>query len=246
MSNIVKLDFEGHAVRQVEAVGGTEWVAKDVCEVLELKNPSQVISTLDDDEKGLRTVDTLGGPQEMATVTEAGLYALISRSRKPAAKRFRRWVNHEVLPSIRKTGGYVAPGHEHEFALQLMATLELQRKTIDALSARLDAHDREHPYGQMGPRDAAALAGQIREIRDLLLRLGDPRKPRAIRLVVDRTLRARAGYLMTPGAKWEFATASQSTTAFSHASQWIAALRKDLKTMRAQPLVDGPQLGLVN
>ena len=65
-----------------------------------------VESDIDDDEKGLHTMQTPGGQQEMSIVSEAGLYSLILRSRKPEAKAFKRWITHEVLPAIRKTGGY--------------------------------------------------------------------------------------------------------------------------------------------
>ena len=64
------------------------------------------LSRLDDDEKGVSSIDTLGGVQTMATVNESGLYSLIMGSRKPEAKRFKKWVTAEVLPSIRKTGSY--------------------------------------------------------------------------------------------------------------------------------------------
>ncbi len=88
------------------------FVAADVCRALELGNPSQSISRLDDDEKVTLTTNEghsgkLGGPQKMNIVSEAGLYSLILKSRKPEAKRFKRWITHEVIPTIRKTGGYV-------------------------------------------------------------------------------------------------------------------------------------------
>lgn len=82
------------------------FVAKDVCLNIGLNNSSQAISRLDDDEKGVITADTPGGKQELAAVSESGLYNLIFQSRKPEAKKFRKWVTSEVLPSIRKTGSY--------------------------------------------------------------------------------------------------------------------------------------------
>ena len=85
------------------------FLAKDICEILELNNVSQALSRLDDDEKGIILNDTLGGKQEMSVVNESGLYALILSSRKPEAKKFRKWVTNEVLPTIRKTGSYTAP-----------------------------------------------------------------------------------------------------------------------------------------
>lgn len=90
--------------------GGTAdkpwFVAKDVCDVLGLANVSQALERLDDDEKGITTVYTLGGKQKAAVVYESGLYALIFTSRKEEAKTFRKWVTSEVLPSLRKAGVY--------------------------------------------------------------------------------------------------------------------------------------------
>ena len=82
------------------------FVAKDVCECLEIKNSRDALSRLDDDEKGVVLTDTLGGKQEMTTINEYGLYSLVLGSRKKEAKDFKRWITHEVLPSIRKTGRY--------------------------------------------------------------------------------------------------------------------------------------------
>ncbi len=82
------------------------FVAADVCSALHIGNPSDAVGRLDEDEKGIGIVDTLGGPQEMVVVSESGLYALILRSRKPQARAFRSWVTSEVIPSIRRTGAY--------------------------------------------------------------------------------------------------------------------------------------------
>ena len=104
--------FQNGKFRQVRVVerGGILWfVARDVCACLGIGNTGDVIAALDDDEKGIDSIDTPGGRQEMSTVSEPGLYSLILRSRKPEAKRFKRWITHEVLPSIRRTGGYGAP-----------------------------------------------------------------------------------------------------------------------------------------
>lgn len=98
--------FNDHLVRVCEVEGAVWFVANDVCACLELKNPSQVIAALDDDEKGVHTMDTLGGRQRVAIISESGLYALIFKSRKAVAIQFRKWVTGEVLPSIRKTGEY--------------------------------------------------------------------------------------------------------------------------------------------
>ena len=80
-------------------------MAADVCKALELGNPSMTVERLDDDEKGISTIDTLGGKQRMTIINEPGLYSLVLSSRKPEAKAFRRWITHEVIPTIRKYGG---------------------------------------------------------------------------------------------------------------------------------------------
>jgi hypothetical protein len=97
------------AAAAVRVVGSAEtpwFVAKDVCSILDIERTDSALRGLDDDEKGAHTVSTLGGPQELSTVNESGLYALIFRSRKEQARVFRKWVTSEVLPQIRKTGAY--------------------------------------------------------------------------------------------------------------------------------------------
>ena len=107
--NIVAFNFESSNVRVTMGANGEPmFVAADVCQALTIDNHRNVLARLDDDEKGVQSMDTPGGRQELATVNESGLYSLILTSRKPEAKRFKRWVTHEVLPSIRKTGSYVS------------------------------------------------------------------------------------------------------------------------------------------
>lgn len=107
--NIVAFNFESSNVRVTMGENGEPmFVAADVCQALTIDNHRNVLARLDDDEKGVQSMDTPGGRQELATVNESGLYSLILTSRKPEAKRFKRWVTHEVLPSIRRTGSYVS------------------------------------------------------------------------------------------------------------------------------------------
>ena len=98
--------YKEHEVRTTEIDGETWWVAKDVCNILELSDVSMATQPLDDDEKGTSKVCTPGGIQNMTVINESGLYTLLMRSNKEEAKPFRRWVTHEVLPAIRKTGSY--------------------------------------------------------------------------------------------------------------------------------------------
>ena len=102
--------FENEAFGKVRTLNlnGEPWfVAADVCKALELGNPSMTVERLDDDEKGISTIDTLGGKQRMAIINEPGLYSLVITSRKPEAKAFKRWITHEVIPAIRKHGAYM-------------------------------------------------------------------------------------------------------------------------------------------
>jgi prophage antirepressor-like protein len=104
--SVVPFRFESNEVRALNINGDPWFVAKDVCEVLEHSNYRMAVDGLDEDEKGVSKVYTPGGDQEMIIISESGLYTLIIRSNKPQAKPFRKWVTAEVLPSIRKTGGY--------------------------------------------------------------------------------------------------------------------------------------------
>lgn len=110
-AGIIPYVFEDELVRVHQDESGDPWfVAKDVCRVLGIQNPRDTVrKVLEEDEKGVATIYTPGGDQEVSTVSESGLYALIFRSRKPQAKAFRKWVTSEVLPAIRKTGRYEAP-----------------------------------------------------------------------------------------------------------------------------------------
>ncbi len=104
-------------VRTFEKNGEIWFVARDVCDILDLGSASQAVngradrpgSGLDDDEKGSDIVTTPYGELEMLTINEAGLYTLIIRSNKPEAKKFKRWITHDVLPQIRTTGQYIPP-----------------------------------------------------------------------------------------------------------------------------------------
>lgn len=107
MSQIIPFEFESHALRvNLDAAGRPWFVAADVLSTLSLDR--KALERLDDDEKGVSSIHTPGGAQDMTVVNESGLYNLVLGSRKPEAKRFKRWITHEVLPSIRKTGSYTS------------------------------------------------------------------------------------------------------------------------------------------
>lgn len=119
------------------------FVAKDACDCLEITNVSQACQTLDEDEKGIYKVYTLGGSQDMMLISESGLYTLIMRSNKPEAKVFRKWVTSEVLPSIRKTGGYGIRTvddmiNDPDTAIRLLTQLKILRLQNDQLAMERD------------------------------------------------------------------------------------------------------------
>lgn len=107
--NEVKI-FENEKFGEIRTVviNGEPWfVAADVCRALEISNSRDAVQRLDEDEKGVVLTDTRGGQQSMTAINEPGLYVLVLGSRKPESKEFKRWITHDVIPTIRKTGGYV-------------------------------------------------------------------------------------------------------------------------------------------
>lgn len=105
--NILGFDFDGHPVRVSMKNSEPRFVLNDVCEALNLRNPSQVGDRLDEDEKDtIHIMDSIGRPRNTTVINESGLYSVILTSRKPNAKRFKKWVTSELLPTLRKTGSY--------------------------------------------------------------------------------------------------------------------------------------------
>lgn len=98
---------EKHSKFRVIDRDGSPWfVLSEVCRELGISNSSDVAARLDEEEKGVAEIDTLGGKQTLRIINESGLYSIILRSTKPEAKKFKKWVTSEVLPAIRKTGSY--------------------------------------------------------------------------------------------------------------------------------------------
>ena len=142
-NSIQVFDYEDFTVRTYTDKNGEVWlVAKDVCNVLGIQNHRDAISGLDDDEvlKGVGINDSSELRNEGSVPTlinEAGLYRLTFRSRKPAAKKFTRWVTHEVLPSIRKTGSYTIPEKRKPAVI-----VSQDKKPLPQTSAPLKAADK--------------------------------------------------------------------------------------------------------
>lgn len=139
-TDIVPFAFEGVQVRALTIDGEPWFVAKDVTAALGLGNGRDAVSRLDPDGVGnADVIDSMGRTQTAATVNEAGLYELIFQSRVPAAREFKRWVTHEVLPTIRRTGSYsIAPALPQSYAealRELAATVE-QNAALEAKVAK--------------------------------------------------------------------------------------------------------------
>lgn len=140
-TEIQTFNFNASTLRTLTDKNGDPWfVAKDVCDILELSNVGQALARLDDDEKSSITLNdgTPGNPNK-AIVPESGLYALILASRKPEAHEFKRWVTHEVLPSIRKHGIYATDTTidqilaDPDFGIRLLTDLKKERaKRVEA------------------------------------------------------------------------------------------------------------------
>ena len=139
MSDLMNFDFHGLRVRVVIRDGEPWWFAGDVCTVLGLSNVGQAISRLEADEADTITINdgTPGNPNK-AIISEAGVYALTLTSRKPEARAFKRWVPHDVLPSIRKHGMYA----KDELLDDPEHLLRVTQKLVEERRARLAAESK--------------------------------------------------------------------------------------------------------
>lgn len=130
MNEIVKL-YKDNPVRIIEKDGEPWFVAKDVCDVLSIRNNRDAFVSLAEDEKDyVGITDAIGRERETAVVSEPGLYRLVFKSRKKEAESFKRWVTHDVLPSIRKNGAYLAPTISMEKLQNLIETIGEQYKLL--------------------------------------------------------------------------------------------------------------------
>jgi prophage antirepressor-like protein len=197
MEQLQKLfEYEGRQLRTVIIDGELWFVAKDVCEILEIANSRDAIGRLDEDEKGVVLTDTPGGRQEVAAVNEPGLYALVLGSRKPEAKSFKRWITHEVIPVIRKTGTYTVAQNNVVPLSKEQALVTLLRTTADLVEGhqeiikRMD--DLEHKVDEQITIDSGeqrtlqkAIAKRVYELES------DPKKRRELFRQLHREIRDR-------------------------------------------------------
>lgn len=163
MSNIQV--FENSEFGKIRAMRGEDgepmFVAKDICAALEIKNSRDALARLDDDEKGVVLTDTPGGEQQVQAVNEAGLYVLVLGSRKPQAKDFKRWVTHEVLPAIRRDGGYMAARDETPEETMARA-LVIAQTTIDRQRDRISELEPKAIFADaVAASDGTCLVGEL-------------------------------------------------------------------------------------
>ena len=166
--------FKSHEFGEIRTTiqNGEPWfVAADVCKALDIAQNRNAVARLDDDEKGVRLTDTLGGKQKLTVVNEAGLYSLVLGSRKPEAKAFKRWITHEVLPTIRRTGGYVNSaeafiGHYLPHADESTRTMfRAQLKAIEELNAKIEADKPKVLFADaVSSSDTTILVGEMAKI----------------------------------------------------------------------------------
>lgn len=122
MSDLQAFSFEGAEIRTTLIGGEPWWIAHDVCSVLGIVNVGNALARLDEDEKSsIRLPDGTRGNPNRSIVNEPGLYSLLLRSDKPEAKAFKRWITHEVLPQIRKTGRFEAQPASEPKPLEITA-----------------------------------------------------------------------------------------------------------------------------
>lgn len=139
-NEIQQFDFRGASLRTLTDKAGEPWfVAKDVCDILELGNTTNALRALDEDEKTNFTNCNVAqnGGRAPLIISEPGLYKLIMRSRKPEAKEFQRWVTHEVLPQIRRTGGYIPTTDADDDMTILAKAVMIGQRTMEAQKRKI-------------------------------------------------------------------------------------------------------------
>lgn len=222
-------------VRTVTVDGEPWFVAKDVCDVLDISNVSQAVARLDDDERAMRNIGRQG---ETNIVTESGVYVLVMRSNKPEAKAFRKWVTGTVLPAIRKTGSY-AQGEEHldpnapDYLDRLKdLLLAAQERKLEAAQAKIETLQPkaeafaviEAASGSLLVRDAAkALKSTERKLYGALEAFGWVTKKTKEKLQRQATAAAtRQGYMTTKTTHDEWGNVRTTPMVTPKGLAWLA------------------------
>lgn len=151
------------SIRAMRGEDGEPWfVASDIAKALGYRDAEKMTRRLDDDEKGTRSVGTHGGEQQMTVITEAGMYSAILGSKVEGAKRFKRWVTHEVLPALRRDGAYVASDGTEDDATLMARALIAAERTIERNKARIAELEPKALFADaVAASDGTCLVGEL-------------------------------------------------------------------------------------
>jgi anti-repressor protein len=189
----------GHQEVRSTLINEQPWfVAKDVCDVLEITNPTQAINRLDIDERSMLNIGRQG---EANVVNEYGLYSLILGSRKPEAKQFKRWITHEVIPSIRKHGAYMTPQTieqaitSPDFLIQLANKIKDEQTKNKLLEAKIEQDKPKVHFAESVEisEDSILIADLAKLLRQKGVDIGEHRLYRFMR---------EEGYLIKSGSEY--------------------------------------------
>lgn len=192
--NIQLFAAEDFRIRTTTINGEPWFVVVDVCRTLDMTNHHNVVTRLEADETCAIQVSTSGGKQNVRFVNESGLYSLIMTSRKPDAKRFRRWVTHDVIPSIRRTGSYSIQAPQHQIPQTYAEALRLAADLSDKVDEQAKQIEAAQPAVQFVARYVDAKSTQ--SLRAVAKILGVPEQRFLERLVADKILYRLSGRLM--------------------------------------------------
>lgn len=195
MNDLQRFEYEGTPLRTIEVDGEPWFVAKDVALILGYRDAANLTRRLDEEDRGTRSVSTPSGEQTMSVVTEAGLYVAVLGSQIAGARDFKRWITHEVLPSIRRTGSYTAAPELTEDQIVAQA-LQITTAKISELESKVREDAPKVEY-----IDTFVAEGDLLQFRHVAATLG----------VKESELR---GMLLK--RKWIYA---ETTTRWSDASQ---------------------------
>lgn len=201
MNQLQKFMYTNQEVRSTVINGEPWFVAKDVCDVLEILNSRDALNRLDEDEKDVVSTDTLGGKQNVSIVNESGLYSLILGSRKPEAKQFKRWITHEVIPSIRQHGAYMTPSTiekvltDPDFIIQMANQMKTEQEKNRLLQQKIEADKPKVHFAESVEisKDSILVADLAKLLRQKGVEIGEHRLYKWLR---------EEGYLIKSGTEY--------------------------------------------
>jgi len=234
MNQLQAFMYDSHEVRTVTWEDQPWFVAKDVCEVLEISNVTQALNRLDSDE---RSMFNIGRQGETNIINEPGLYSLILGSRKPEAKQFKRWITHEVIPTIRKHGAYITPEtmektlQDPDYIIGVISALKKEQDQRKALEQRVN-EDR--------PKVVFAEALEVSKDSILVAQLAMILKQNGINIGQNRLFRQlrEQGYLCKSGDRYNLPTQKSMNLGILETQVRMVGGGEDIKR-RETPKVTG-------